>query len=58
MPKWLSSLLITAGFLALVGLAFFPRIFELHIVITDNSTNTFGAPGDHSAPAPIAEPEE
>lgn len=56
-PKWLSSLLIAGGFFALVGLAFFPRIFELHIVITDNSTNTFGAPGDHSAPAPIAEPE-
>jgi hypothetical protein len=57
-PKWLSSLLIAAGFFALVGLAFFPRFLEVHVVITDNSTNTFGAPGDHSAPAPIADPEE
>ncbi len=58
MPKWLSSLLIAAGFFALIGLAFFPRFVEVHIVIMDNSTNTFGAPGDHSAPAPIARPQD
>ncbi|MDZ7627650.1 MAG: hypothetical protein U5J99_04470 [Parvularculaceae bacterium] len=56
MPKWLSSLVIAAGFFALVGLAFIPRFVEVHITITDNSTKTVGAPGDHSAPAPIAQP--
>lgn len=58
MPKWLSSLLIAAGFFALVGLAFFPRFLEVHVTITDNSSKTFGAPGDHSAPAPIPEPDD
>ena len=58
MPKWLSSLLIAAGFFALVGLAFFPRFLEVHVVITDNSTNTIGGVGDHDAPAPIKPPEE
>jgi hypothetical protein len=58
MPKWLSFLLITAGFFALVGLAFLPRVLEVHVVINDHSTNTFGAPGDHGAPAPIGPPEE
>jgi hypothetical protein len=57
-PKWLSSLLIVAGFFAIVGLAFMPRILEVHVVIYDQSTNTFGGPGDHGAPAPIAPPEE
>ena len=58
MPKWVATLLIVAGFFALVGLAFLPRNLEIDVIITDNSTNTFGARGDHSAPAPIADPEE
>jgi hypothetical protein len=57
-PKWLSSLLIVAGFFAIVGLAFMPRNLEVEVIITDHSKNTFGAPGDHSLAAPIPEPEE
>jgi len=56
--RWLSAMLIIAGFLALVGLAFLPRNLEVNVTITDNSTKNFRAPGGHSAPAPIADPEE
>lgn len=58
MPKWLSAILIVAGFFALFGLAFLPRNLEVNVTITDNSTKNFHAPGDHSAPAPIADPQE
>lgn len=58
MPKWLSSFLIIAGFLALVGLAFMPRNVEVAVTITDNSERTGAAPADHGAPAPIAGPED
>jgi hypothetical protein len=58
MPKWLSSLLIVAGIFALVGLAFVPRFIEVNVVIADNSTSNLHAPADHSAPAPVAKPED
>ncbi len=58
MPKWLSSFLIIAGFLALVGLAFLPRNVEVAVTITDNSERSGTAPADHGAPAPIANPED
>ncbi len=58
MPKWLSSLLIAAGFFALVGLAFFPRTVEVNIEITDNSRDEEHYAAPHDAPAPIAAPEE
>lgn len=58
MPKWVSTLPVVAGFFALVGLAFLPRNLEVDVILTDNSTSTFGARGDHSAPAPIADPED
>jgi len=58
MPNWLSSLLIVAGFVALVGLAFVPRFIEVNVVISDNSTRNLQAPADHSAPAPVIKPED
>lgn len=39
MPKWVSILLIVAGFFALVGLAFLPRVVEINIEINDSSTH-------------------
>ncbi|MFN3959863.1 MAG: hypothetical protein ACK4NP_08120 [Parvularculaceae bacterium] len=58
MPRWLSSLVIVAGFFALVGLALFPRFIEVNVVFADNSTRNLHAPGDHSAPAPVTKPED
>lgn len=58
MPKWLSSLLIVAGFFALVGLAFIPRFIEVNVVVADNPTRNLQAPADHGAPAPVAKPED
>jgi hypothetical protein len=51
-------LLIVAGIFALVGLAFVPRFIEVNVVIADNSTSNLHAPADHSAPAPVAKPED
>lgn len=33
MPKWLSTTMIVIGFLALVGLAFFPRNVEINVTV-------------------------
>lgn len=39
MPKWVSILLVVAGFFALVGLAFLPHVVEVNIEINDSSTH-------------------
>lgn len=39
MPKWVSILLVIAGFFALIGLAFLPRIVEVNIEINDSSSH-------------------
>jgi hypothetical protein len=57
MPKWLSALLIVAGFFALVGLAFFPRTIEVNIEIIDNSRDEAHYPGPHDEAAPLSAPE-
>lgn len=49
MPKWLSSLLVAAGFLALVGLAFLPRSLSINIEINDTSSH-------HTIAAPQSDP--
>jgi hypothetical protein len=53
-PKWVSILLIVAGFFAIVGLAFVPRVLEINIEINDSSTHgVVGTP--HAEPAPPAD---
>ena len=37
MPKWLSSLLIAIGFLALIVLAVLPRNVEVEVTVTSNN---------------------
>ncbi len=49
MPKWVSILLIVAGFFALVGLAFLPRVVEINIEINDSSSH-------HAVGTPHADP--
>lgn len=39
MPKWVSVLLVIAGFFALIGLAFLPRVVEVNIEINDSSSH-------------------
>lgn len=57
MPKWLSALLIVAGFFALVGLAFLPRTINVNIEITDNSTSEVFHTGAHDMAEPKVAPE-
>jgi hypothetical protein len=56
MPKWLSSLLIVVGLLALIGLAFMPRNIEVTVITNVNDSDTTIVGGDydnsHTAPAP------
>ena len=50
MPKWVSILLVVAGFFALVGLAFLPRVVEVNIEINDSSSHgVIGTP--HAEPS-------
>jgi hypothetical protein len=55
MPKWLSSMMIVVGFLALIVLAFLPRNVEVTV-----TTNIIDAaelePGDHNGPVGDALP--
>ncbi|MEZ5919784.1 MAG: hypothetical protein R3C60_00375 [Parvularculaceae bacterium] len=54
MPKWLSSALITIGFLALVWLAFMPRNIEVNVTTNvDERGATFNNGGSplHAPPA-------
>ena len=56
MPKWLSSILIVVGFLALIALAFLPRNIEITITTNNDNSDTLILNGDvdqsHTAPAP------
>jgi hypothetical protein len=52
MPKWLASILIVIGFLALVGLALVPRHFEITITTNVESTAAVQASGPlHATPS-------
>ncbi|MBL4619076.1 MAG: hypothetical protein JKX88_03120 [Marinicaulis sp.] len=55
MPKWLSSMMIVVGFLALIVLAFIPRNVEVTV-----TTNIIGSaelePGEHNGPVSDALP--
>jgi hypothetical protein len=42
MPRWLSNLLIVLGFLALVGLAFLPRVVTVTVQVEDHSSHQHG----------------
>jgi hypothetical protein len=53
MPRWLSSLLIVIGFLALIGLAFVPRSVNVEVNVDGRAVLTNeggGAIGAEAAP--------
>ena len=55
MPKWLSSLLIVVGFLALVGLAFLPRTIEVNVVTNVDDSDIHHGDYLNHAPPPAAD---
>ena len=53
MPKWLSSLLVTIGFLALVALAILPRNVEVTVTTNVQENSTVHKTVNHNGPVAL-----